>query len=60
MTTIKATTTPNDKLRYCPAYLAGNKKDRRKKNSRLPGGGSHCGISHQKAQMDKEVVLQDL
>ena len=26
MKTVKATTTPNDKLRYCPAYLAGKKK----------------------------------
>jgi hypothetical protein len=34
MNAIKATTNPEDDLCYCPAWTAGNKKGRPKKNTR--------------------------
>ena len=34
ISSIKANTRPDDKLRYCPSFLAGNKKGRPKKNVR--------------------------
>ncbi len=34
MNAIKATSNPEDDLRYCPAWTAGNKKGQPKKNTR--------------------------
>ena len=56
MKTVKATTTPNNKLRYCPAYLAGKKKGRPKKDIRHPSVADHIAKSAAKKRKRKKKL----